>query len=41
MGIILLNPTRLTTGVKDITTLRSPNTQDNNKGDLFDSIVEG
>ena len=41
MGIILLNPTRLTTGVADITTLRSPNTQDNNKGDLFDSIVEG
>ena len=41
MGIILLNPTRLTTGVADITTLRSPNTQDNNKGDLFDSIVQG
>ena len=41
MGIILLNPTRLTTGVADITTARSANAQDNNKGDLFDSIVEG
>tara|TARA_Y100001972_G_C7578595_1_gene290255 strand:- start:287 stop:913 length:627 start_codon:yes stop_codon:yes gene_type:complete len=41
MGIILLNPTRLTTGVADITTLRSANAQDNNKGDLFDSIVQG
>ena len=41
MGIILLNPTRLTTGVADITTTRSANAQDNNKGDLFDSIVEG
>ena len=41
MGIILLNPTRLTTGVADITTTRSANAQDNNKGDLFDSIIEG
>ena len=41
MGIILLNPTRLTTGVADITTTRSANAQDNNKGDLFDSIVQG
>ena len=41
MGIILLNPTRVTTGVADITTTRSANTQDNNKGDLFDSIVQG
>jgi hypothetical protein len=41
MGIILLNPTRLTTGVADITTARSANAQDNNKGDLFDSIVQG
>jgi len=41
MGIILLNPTRVTTGVADITTTRSANAQDNNKGDLFDSIVEG
>ena len=41
MGIILLNPTRVTTGVDDITTTRSSNTQDNNKGDLFDSIVQG
>ena len=41
MGIILLNPTRVTTGVADITTTRSANAQDNNKGDLFDSIVQG
>jgi len=41
MGIILLNPTRITTGVADITTTRSSNAQDNNKGDLFDSIVQG
>mgnify|MGYP003133497179 FL=1 len=41
MGIILLNPTRVTTGVADITTTRSSNAQDNNKGDLFDSIVQG
>jgi len=41
MGIILLNPTKLTSAVADISTTRSENTQDNNKGDLFDSIVEG
>ena len=41
MGIILLNPTRVTTGVADISTTRSDNAQDNNKGDLFDSIVQG
>ena len=42
MGIILLNPTRLTTGVVDITTTRSAaDSQDNNKGDLFDSIKSG
>ena len=41
MGIILLNPTKLTSAVADITTLRSANAQDNNKGDLFDSIVQG
>ena len=41
MGIILLNPTRVTTGVADITTTRSANAQDNNKGNLFDSIVQG
>ena len=41
MGIILLNPTKLTDAVADISTTRSSNTQDNNKGDLFDSIVQG
>ena len=41
MGIILLNPTKLTSAVADISTTRSSNTQDNNKGDLFDSIVQG
>jgi hypothetical protein len=41
MGIILLNPTRVTAGVADISTTRSDNAQDNNKGDLFDSIVQG
>ena len=41
MGIILLNPTKLTSAVADISTTRSANAQDNNKGDLFDSIVQG
>ena len=41
MGIILLNPTQVSNKVADIQVVRSANAQDNNKGDLFDSIVQG